>query len=315
LIEYLIGDNEFQKYQYVKQQASKRKIELRTFDTKSWKNFEEYLPNMLSKTLFSEKHMVFCDFKSGLSKKRREYLKERLELIKDSDENFLFLSMSRPLERKAKKRAFKLPKPWKDDEWMQLVIGMARDKGVKLSHEKLKRLLYETDKDLWKINSELEKFTAVKHPDEAFDSLFYSYSRKQLREFCYTFCDRTSLRAADDFDRVLREYQPQQIIFFLQKTYLDLYKLMFIAPRKERFNFNELRELSGKSKLSIPVLSALTGFTFKNEPPRRSLLMLYSEKEMEAFLEQLLMIERGFKTGRQDFRTGLLAFFNSTRRG
>jgi DNA polymerase III delta subunit len=316
MLELLVGDDSFSKYRYCLKISEKEKKKFKTFDIKSWKSFEEFLPELYRKTLFSTEYCVYCDFSGTLSKKKIDYIKESAKLLEASEDNFLFLSVSKSIKGlKKNKKNFVLPKPWKEREWKLLVSQLAFDKHLKLSPLQTERLIYETNNDLWKINNELEKFSMIvsdeKIEEGVFNEMFYSYSKESLQKFTYEFVDRKSILALKNLEAIFKEYNQMQILYRLSSIYMLIYKIRMIciSMNINMFNFNSVKEIASQVKSNIPTVSDIVGFSFDRNEQKRKICFQYSDEEIESVLKELLKLELEFKAGKVEFKSKIIDLY------
>jgi len=317
MYELLVGDDSFTKYKYCMEFAEREGKIFRTFDLKMWKSFEEFIPELYRKTLFSQAYCVLCDFPGTLSKKKIEFLKENTTMLEESEDNFLFIGVGKSLKGfKKNERNFNLPKPWKDGEWKQLVNQLASEKKLRLTIRQVERLIGETENDLWKINNELNKFRMMakdgKIDEDLFDEMFYSYSKESLQIFVNEFVDRKSLKALDKIETILLEYNQMQILYRLSAVYLLIAKIRMVclSSNINLFTFNTVKEIAAKVKTNIPVVSEIVGFSFDRSEKKQKICFQYTEKELNTILEDLLNTELDFKSGKVDFRANIIQLFN-----
>jgi DNA polymerase III delta subunit len=317
MFELLVGNDDFSKYKYCSKLAKNEKKIFRTFNLKSWKNFEDFVPELYRKTLFSSEYCIYCDFIGTLSKKRIDFLKEISQSIEESEDNYLFIGVEKSIKGlKKNKKTFSLPKPWKDEEWKMLISQMAFEKELKLTQKQVDRLLYETDNDLWKINNELEKFRLIsddkKIDEKTFDNLFYSYSKESLQKFVAEFVNKKTTKSLKKIEEIFLEYNPMQILYKLSNVYVLIYKIRMIclSSNINSFNFNSVKEISATVNSNIPSVSDIVGFSFDRNEKKDKICFQYSEKELEEIIYELLMIEIDFKSGKIDFKGKILELFN-----
>jgi DNA polymerase III delta subunit len=318
MLEVLTGTDDFSKYEYCRNFAKKEKKQFKFFKSKDWNEFEGFLPSLVKRSLFSTDYCCYCDFHEGLSKKKLDVILELSEIIEDSETNALFIGSEKSLKGlKKSKQVFQLPKPWKDNEWKELVRSHGIKMGLDLTDEQINRLVYDTGPDMWRIHNELRKFIDLsegnKIDDDTFTDLFYSYTKEDLQNFICDFANRTSAKALNKLDEILSENNPIQIIYRLSLFYTLIFKIKLLSSKKY-FTFNDVRALATKTQTNIPMISQIVGFSFKKNEYKENIAAQYTLDEVEQFLFDILFLEIDYKSGKKDFRAQLIGFFQKTRR-
>ncbi|MFP4461303.1 MAG: hypothetical protein ACOC34_03340 [Thermotogota bacterium] len=318
MLEVLTGTDDYSKYEYCKKKAQKENKQFKFFKSKDWNDFEAFLPSLYKKTLFSMDYSCYCDFHDGLSKKKLNVITELAQILESSENNDLYIGSEKPIKGlKKSKQSFQLPKPWKDDEWKVLVRSQSEKIGLVLSDEQINRLIYDTGPDMWKIHNELSKFVDLskgnKIDNETFNDLFYSYTKEDLQNFICDFVNRNTLKSLDGLREILTENNPIQIIYRLSHIYTLMLKIKLLSTKKH-YTFNEIRELAAKTQTNIPAISQVVGFSFKKDEHKDNILGQYTMDEIEALLYDILLLEMDYKSGKKDFRSEIIGFFEKTRR-
>lgn len=318
MLEVLTGTDDFSKYDYCRKWAQTEKKQFKTFKTKDWSDFEAFLPTLYQKSLFSVDYCCYCDFHDGLSKKRVKVILELAQTLEHSENNALFIGSEKSIKGlKKSKRVFELPKPWKDDEWKELVRSRSSKMGLNLSAQQVNRLVYDTGPDMWRINNELSKFVdlsvGTRIDEETFNDLFYSYTKEDLQSFIIELANRNTTSALEKLDEILIENNPIQIIYRLGLIYTLIYKVKLLSS-KNFYTFNDVRALATKTQTNIPLISQIVGFSFKRNEQKDNIAAQYSISDTEDLIHAILMLEVDYKSGEKDFRAELIGFFEKTRR-
>ncbi len=318
MLEVLTGSDDFSKYQYCKNWAEKEKQQFKFFKSKDWNEFESFLPTLYRPTLFSTDYCCYCDFHEGLSKKKLDVILAQSKILEEIENSALFIGSEKTVKGlKKNKEVFQLPKPWKDNEWKELVRSKAVKMGLELSEEQISRLVYDTGQDLWKIHNELTKFIDLsvgnKIDMKIFNEIFYSYAKEDLQNFICDFANRNSTKTLNRLDEVLREYNPIQIIYRLITVYTLILKIKLLSSGNY-YTFNDLREIASKTQANIPLISKIVGFSFNRNEKKDNLAAQYSKSEIEQLLYEITFIEIKYKSGVTDFRSEIIGFFEKTRR-
>jgi len=318
MLEVLTGTDDFSKYDYCRKWAQKENKQFKTFKTKDWSDFEAFLPSLYKKTLFSTDYCCYCDCHDGLSKKKVNVLLELVQTLEQSENNVLFIGSEKSIKGlKKSKHVFELPKPWKDNEWKELVRSRSSKMGLNLTTKQIDRLVYDTGPDMWRINNELSKFVDLsvgsRIDEETFNDLFYSYTKEDLQAFIIAFANRNRTNALEKLDEILIENNPIQIIYRLGLIYTLIYKVKLLSS-KNYYTFNDVRDLAAKTQTNIPLISLIVGFSFKRNEQKDNVAAQYSMTETENLLNDILRLEIDYKSGEGDFRAELIGFFEKTRR-
>lgn len=318
MLEVLTGTDDFSKYDYCRKLAKSEKKQFKMFNSKDWSEFEAFLPTLYQGTLFSVDYCCYCDFHEGLSKKRINVILELSEILEKSENNHLFIGAEKSIKGlKKSKKVFELPKPWKDDQWKELVKSLGNKMGLVLTEGQIDRLVYDTGPDMWRIHNELSKFVQLADGktinEDLFNDLFYSYTKEDLQTFIVEFANRDSTAALEKLDEILLENNPMQIIYRLGFFYTLILKIKMLS-KKLFYTFNDIRELAARTQTNIPTISDIVGFSFKRSEKKVNIAAQYDMPEIESLINDILVLEIDYKSGEKDFRSQLIGFFENTRR-
>lgn len=318
MLEVITGTDDYSKYEYCRKWAEKEHKQFKYFKSKDWNEFEVFLPSLYKQTLFSTNYCCYCDFHEGLSKNKLKLILEQAQVLEESENNTLFIGSEKSIKGlKKSQQTFHLPKPWKDDEWKELVRSRGVKMGLDLTVEQINRLVYDTGPDMWRIHNELSKFVDLSEgnriDDVTFNDLFYSYAKEDLQSFICDFANRNTVDALDRLNEILIENNPIQIIYRISLIYSLMLKIKMLSSKKH-YSFNDVRDLAAKTQTNIPLISRIVGFSFKRNEYKDNIADQYTMKEVETLLYDILFLEIDYKSGEKDFRSEIIGFFEKTRR-
>ncbi len=215
---------------------------------------------------------------------------------------------------------FDLPKPWKQAEWIEKTVQLAKNNGLNLNPGQAELLLERCGPDPEKIDNELVKVRTVsvasaKHAssgeieDGLLKALVFPYQSESLDDFIFSIIGQDYPAVFRSLYRVFAEYSDNLILFQLIKSYLSLAHL--IAHHRKRVSqYEDLREISKQTGLHIPVLSRFYGYSFDRTKKLRNLVLSYKSEAVSAILDALWVIDYANKSEGQSIFRNMIGFLD-----
>ncbi len=269
---------------------------------------EEKLQNTFEMTgmFFSEKNVVVKDF-SSINIKQKNMLLKYFEEDYTHIINLIIISEKESKELKKikfdEKKIFELPKPWEEEKWENYIIEIADTINIKLEKDVPSYLLKILGKNDKYIYQELQKLSIycdgkVTYNDVVEISLHIE--KPELEDLCYYISTKNHKDTLELFNTLTAEkdFNYIGITSYMFNYYLDLYKVITFSQKEAKANWNTVKSISGKIKVSSTRVRGFLGVSFKNDSIKKvNHDRLYEKEEVQEILIEIEQIDRKIKVG------------------
>lgn len=285
----LSGDARVLKDEYVKNIASQRNL---TIIKVSIDNAQK-IPQVLSQNgLFSPFLIDVIDY-DDWKKEDQKQLLEQAERISVP----VILRTSNSIKG-LESIDFSLPKPWEREKWFEYVQTRLKKYSLSFDSDALELFFDMVGPDDLIIERELEKLACVgeKVTSKLVEEVVFNHSKAQMDELCFCISSGNQKQSHTILSKILSYAEPVFIVNTLIKHFIDLYKILSFADKRDNYSWVYIKDLS--QKLDIPIVRAakFLGFTFKGQPRIVNHLKIYDFEKLELILNQLQLLDREIKS-------------------
>ncbi len=295
----LSGDARVLKDEYVKNMALEKGLTRVRIDVDSAQRISEVLSQ---NSLFSSFLIDVVDYSDWKKEDQKKFL-ERAELTVP-----IILRTSSPI-KEFHSVDFSLPKPWEREKWLEYIEERFKKNSLSFDKDALEEFFNMVGPDDLLLEREIEKLVCIgeKVSVKLVKEFVFNHSRVQIDELCFAVSSADQKQSHTILSRVLSYTEPVVVVNSLARHFIDLYKILAVAEKRQSYSWVYIKELSEKFDVPIVKAARMMGFTFKGQPKAVNHLQIYDLEKLELILDQLQSLDREVKSS--DNRTILIHLF------
>ncbi|OQX59352.1 MAG: hypothetical protein B5M49_00080, partial [Thermotoga sp. 4484_232] len=152
--------------------------------------------------------------------------------------------------------SFDLPKPWEREKWIDYVKKAFKKKGLNIEDDAAELFFSMVGSDEGRIEKEIEKLmnyceSGVVTSDDV-KKVVYFYEHPPLDELSFSISEGRVDNAHRVLDELLKISEPIVISSVLANHFLDLFKIVMTVPKKEKYIWPEISNISKSLKIPVP---------------------------------------------------------------
>ncbi|HEY8541034.1 MAG TPA: hypothetical protein VIL29_01520 [Pseudothermotoga sp.] len=285
----LSGDARVLKDEYVKNIVLEKNLTRIKIDIDDAQRISEILSQ---NNLFASFLIDVVDYSSWKKEDQKQFL-EKIETASIP----VVVRTSSPI-KDFESMDFSLPKPWEREKWLEYIKERLKKRSLSFDTDALEMFFDMVGPDDLLIEREIEKLACVdkKITSELVKEFVFNHSKLQIDELCFSISSGNQEQSHKILSMILSHAEPVLIVNALCKHFIDLYKILSVADRRESYSWVYIKDIS--QKLDIPVVRAarMMGFTFKGQPRAINHLQIYDFEKLESILNQLQSLDREIKS-------------------
>lgn len=285
----LSGDAKVLKDEYVREMTLQKGLTRIKIDVDD----AAKIPQILSQnTLFSSFLIDVVDY----SEWKKEDQKQLLEQVQKTSMPVILRSFSPMKEHES--IDLSLPKPWEREKWLEYIKERFKKHALSFEIDALEVFFHLVGPDDLLIEREIEKLVCVgeKVTPEIVKNFVFNHSKMQIDEMCFSVSLGDQKGSHEILSKILSYADPVFVVNSLSRHFIDLYKILSFAEKRDNYSWPYIRDIS--EKLDVPTVRAarFLGFTFKGQPRANNHLQIYDFEKLESILNQLQVLDGEIKS-------------------
>lgn len=214
---------------------------------------------------------------------------------------------------------FQTPKEWEEEKWIEFIVKLAESIGSTVSVELARLLFTYVGADEFGLFNELRKLMTYSggdldklSPSDA-EGVLFKRTVTRLDAFCFTISEVDERNFNSLVAEVSREYEPPLIVHVLGRHFIDLLHLLLNAPKRAKYSWPDVVEISKKLSSPTPRVARFLGFKFKGqEHTAFNHVLSYETSDVARLVVALYDLDRKVKSG-GELRILLYNFFHKVK--
>ena len=311
---FLTGNANLSKDEYIKKKVEDLKADYTRIHPKDTDRIEKIRRSIQTLGMFQSRVVLdVIDFDSWKSQEK----KILLGMLKEVPETVhVFIRSTRGIKG-YQSISFDLPKPWEREKWVDYVKKAFKKKGLNIEDDAAELFFSMVGSDEGRIEKEIEKLmnyceSGVVTSDDV-KKVVYFYEHPPLDELSFSISEGRVDNAHRVLDELLKISEPIVISSVLANHFLDLFKIVMTVPKKEKYIWPEISNISKSLKIPVPKVARFLGFKFKGwDFEVLNHVKFYSPEILSKILKDLYKLDRSVK-GDDDSRLAIHEFIEKVR--
>ncbi len=257
------------------------------------------LRNILgSNNMFSESNAIYL---RQLDKWKKEEIQELKDFLKSTvlpENTDLFIDWDLKL-KECKKKTFKLPPPWKKEQWLNHIKKLSNALGVEITGKTCEKIFETIGTNEQLIYTELKKLEVLERKITEKDIEIYSYvfKEKNYNEFAYNLL-RGKIEKIP-FELINERNTFPIIVAILSRTVTTLGRMKTLLSMERNPDWKTIAKLAKELDCKTIIIANVVGFQFSGDDEKQpNLHEKYSLKDLQSLLLYLQSLDESFKEGR-----------------
>lgn len=282
---FLTGDAEVLKQEYVKELCTKMKAKRMRIEVEE----KDLAFNLLTQAGFFFDSVVIdvIDFDEW----KKDEQKKLLQLAESSPITVIVRTQESVKVKNAV--VLSLPKPWEQEKWLAYVAERLKKQGVSAPQRVVEMIFERVGPNDELLEREIEKLACVSKQlsEDLVQELLVSHARTDLEEFCFMISMKRFKEAHPALASILSYSEPVLVSSAIAKHFLDLYKLVLFAEKRENYSWPMVKQLAENLNLGLGKTAKFLGFSFKGGDRILNHVAVYSVEKLEKIIERLYWLD------------------------
>lgn len=287
---FLTGDAEILKQEYVKELCTNMKAKRMRVEAEE----KDLAFNLLTQVGFFFDSVVIdvVDFDDW----RKDEQKRLLQLAESSPITVIVRTQE---SMKAKNAVvLSLPKPWEQEKWLAYIAERLKKQGVSAPQGVVEMIFERVGPNDGLLEREIEKLACVSKQlnEDLVQELLVSHAKTDLEEFCFMVSMKRFKEAHSTLASILSHTEPVLVSSAIARHFLDLYRLVLFAEKRENYSWPAIKQLAENLNLGLGKTAKFLGFSFKGEGRVLNHVAVYDVEKLEKILERLYWLDLAVKS-------------------
>lgn len=287
---FLTGDAEILKQEYVKELCVKMKAKRMRIEVEE----KDLAFNLLTQVGFFFDSVVLdvVDFDDW----KKDEQKKLLQLAESSPITVVVRTQESVKSKNV--AVLSLPKPWEQEKWLAYIVERLKKQGVSATQRVVEMIFERVGPNDELLEREIEKLACVSKQlnEDLVQELLVSHAKTDLEEFCFMVSMKRFKEAHSALASILNYTEPVLVSSAIAKHFLDLYRLVLFAEKRESYSWPTIKQLAENLNLGLGKTAKFLGFSFKGGDRILNHVAIYSVEKLERILERLYWLDLAVKS-------------------